>query len=46
MIQSNRDFHIAIAKAGNNRYFEKIYRELLDDGRRSLRIYFNSNTFL
>ena len=42
MIQSNRDFHIAIAKAGNNRYFEKIYRELLDDGRRSLRIYFNS----
>lgn len=42
MIQSNRDFHIAISKAGNNRYFEKIYRELLDDGRRSLRIYFNS----
>ena len=42
MIQSNRDFHIAIAKAGNNRYFEKIYRELLEDGRRSLRIYFNS----
>ena len=42
MIQSNRDFHIAIAKAGNNRYFEKIYRELLDDGRRSLKIYFNS----
>lgn len=42
MILSNRDFHIAIAKAGNNRYLEQIYRRLLDDGRRSLRLYFRS----
>ena len=42
MILSNRDFHIAIAKAGNNHYLEQIYRQLLDDGRRSLRLYFRS----
>jgi|ETN07SMinimDraft_1059922.scaffolds.fasta_scaffold00090_13 DNA-binding GntR family transcriptional regulator len=42
MILSNRDFHLAIAKAGNNSYFENIYRRLLDDGRRSLRLYFKS----
>lgn len=42
MIQSNRDFHLSIAKAGNNRYFEQIYRQLLDDGRRSMRLYFKS----
>ena len=42
MILCNRDFHIAIAKAGNNRYLEQIYSRLLDDGRRSLRLYFKS----
>ena len=42
MILSNRDFHLAIAKAGNNSYFENIYRRLLDDGLRSLRLYFKS----
>ena len=42
MILVNRDFHIAIAKAGNNRYLEQIYRQLLDDGRRTLRLYFKS----
>jgi DNA-binding GntR family transcriptional regulator len=42
MILGNRDFHIAIAHAGNNRYLEQIYRRLLDDGRRSLRLYFKS----
>ncbi len=42
MILSNRDFHLAIAKAGNNRYLEQSYRQLLDDGRRSLRLYFKS----
>ena len=42
MILSNRNFHLAIAKAGNNSYFENIYRRLLDDGRRSLRLYFKS----
>ena len=42
MILTNRDFHIAIARAANNRYLEQIYRRLLDDGRRSLRLYFKS----
>lgn len=42
LILSNRNFHIAIAKAANNRYLEKIYTKLLDDGRRSLRLYFKS----
>lgn len=42
MILYNRDFHIAIAHAGNNRYLENIYSRLLDDGRRSLRLYFKS----
>ena len=42
MILKNRDFHIAIAMAANNRYLEQIYRRLLDDGRRSLRLYFKS----
>ncbi len=42
MIISNRDFHLAIAKASNNRYLEQSYRQLLDDGRRSLMLYFKS----
>jgi len=42
MILFNREFHVAIAKASNNRYLEQIYRQLLDDGRRSLRLYFKS----
>lgn len=42
MIQSNRDFHIAIVKATNNRYLETAYSKLLDDGRRFLRLYFKS----
>ncbi len=42
MILSNREFHLAIAKAGKNRYLEQSYRQLLDDGRRSLRLYFKS----
>jgi len=42
MIQSNRDFHVAIGKATNNRYLEDAYSQLLDDGRRFLRLYFKS----
>jgi DNA-binding GntR family transcriptional regulator len=42
MILCNREFHIAIAHAGKNRYLEHIYSRLLDDGRRSLRLYFKS----
>ncbi len=42
MIQGNRDFHMAIAEAASNRYLEQIYLQLLDDGQRPLRLYFES----
>ncbi len=42
MILCNQDFHIAIAKAAKNRYLEKMYQQLLDNGRRSLRLYYKS----
>jgi DNA-binding GntR family transcriptional regulator len=42
MILSNRDFHIAIAMATNNRYLVSAYKKLMDDGRRFLRLYFKS----
>lgn len=42
MIEGNRDFHIAIAKAANNRYLEQMYSKLLDEGQRPLRLYFKS----
>jgi len=42
MIESNRNFHIAISDAGHNRYFTLLYARLLDEGRRMLRLYFRS----
>ena len=42
MIAINRDFHIAIAKAGGNRYFTDLFARLLDEGRRLLRLYYSS----
>lgn len=42
MILSNRDFHVAVAKAARNQYLETAYAKLLDDGRRFLRLYFKS----
>jgi DNA-binding GntR family transcriptional regulator len=42
MILGNRDFHAAIARAGKNRYLEQSYCQVLDDGLRSLRLYFKS----
>ncbi|MBF2713541.1 GntR family transcriptional regulator [Agrobacterium vitis] len=42
MIASNRDFHVAIAKAGKNRYYEDLFTRLLDEGRRILRLYYSS----
>ncbi len=42
MIAVNRDFHIAIAKAGRNRYFTELFAKLLDEGRRLLRLYYSS----
>jgi len=40
MINSNREFHLAIAVAGGNSYLTEAYGRLLDDGRRILRTYF------
>ncbi len=42
MIQSNRDFHVAIAAAGGNSYFTGLFTRLLDEGRRILRLYYQS----
>ena len=42
MIESNREFHMAIGIASGNVYFSNQYAHLLDEGRRFLRIYFRS----
>jgi DNA-binding GntR family transcriptional regulator len=42
MIQTNRDFHMAIAEAGGNPYFNTLFARLLDEGRRILRLYYRS----
>jgi DNA-binding GntR family transcriptional regulator len=42
MIAVNRDFHVAIARAGRNRYFTDLFARLLDEGRRLLRLYYSS----
>jgi len=42
MIQANRDFHMAIAEAGGNPYFTHLFGRLLDEGRRILRLYYQS----
>lgn len=40
MIESNYDFHMAIARAGRNMYFADLYRRLLDEGRRMLHLHY------
>ena len=42
MIDTNRDFHIAISEAAKNPYFNLLHGRLLDDGRRMLHLYFRS----
>jgi len=42
MIGTNRDFHAAIAVAGRNPYYLGLFVRLLDDGRRLLRLYYQS----
>ncbi|NDW07195.1 GntR family transcriptional regulator [Jiella pacifica] len=42
MIAANREFHAAIAKAGRNPYYHSLMIRLLDDGRRLLRLYYQS----
>lgn len=42
MISVNRDFHAAIAEAGRNPYYTTLTLRLLDEGRRILRLYYQS----
>ena len=42
MIATNRDFHLAIARAGGNHYYIELFTRLLDEGRRILRLYYSS----
>lgn len=42
MIAINRAFHAAIAEAGRNPYFTSLTLRLLDEGRRILRLYYQS----
>jgi DNA-binding GntR family transcriptional regulator len=42
MISINRDFHLAVARAGRNRYYTDLFGRLLDEGRRLLRLYYSS----
>ena len=42
MIATNAAFHMAIAEAGRNPYFTSLFRRLLDEGRRILRLYYRS----
>lgn len=42
MIATNAAFHAAIAEAGRNPYFTSLFRRLLDEARRILRLYYQS----
>lgn len=42
MIAANREFHIAIARAGGNTYYTEFFARLLDEGRRILRLYYST----
>jgi DNA-binding GntR family transcriptional regulator len=42
MIATNREFHAAIAEAGRNPYYTSLFLRILDDGRRILRLYYQS----
>ncbi len=42
MIEANRDFHVRIAQASDNRYLTDQVARLMDEGRRFLRLYFRS----
>lgn len=42
MIRQNAKLHLAMASAGRNRILTDTYRRILDEGRRTLRLYFRS----
>ncbi len=41
MSETNKDFHMAIARAGRNPYMANFYERLLDEGRRILHLHFD-----
>ena len=41
MSEANKNFHMAIARAGRNAYFAAFYEKLLDEGRRILHLHFD-----
>ncbi|HLW90638.1 MAG TPA: GntR family transcriptional regulator [Roseiarcus sp.] len=42
MIETNREFHLAIAAAGGNLYYAEFFTRLLNEGTRLLRLYYRS----
>ena len=42
MISTNAALHLAIAESGRNSYFTSLFSRLLDEGRRLLRLYYQS----
>lgn len=44
MSRANKDFHMAIAEAGRNRYLSESYEKLLDEGRRILHMHYAQQT--
>lgn len=42
MIEANREFHVAIAERAGNSYYTTFFARLLDDGRRILRLYYQT----
>ena len=42
MIATNTAFHLSVAEAGRNPYFTSLFKRLLDEGRRILRLYYQS----
>lgn len=44
MIAANRDFHAAMADAGGAAYYTRLFKRLPDEGRRILRLYYQSKS--
>src|SRR5262249_1745883 len=42
MLETNREFHLAIAAAGGNKYYTELFSKLLNEGLRVLRAYYLS----
>ncbi len=42
MIEANREFHVAIAERAGNPYYTTFFARLLDEGRRILRLYYQT----